>query len=375
MKKPGGCWPTPLQHLLLCAILKKDKEALQKWQAQTELERIDLASHKLLPMLYKKDPQNPTLKGMYRFTWSQNKLLFHKAIPVLRNMREAGIPTLLLKGAALIPLYYQDFGLRAMFDFDVMVPVSQAEQAIEIVKSLGWKQIPNRVRSNRKLTQPVFRVINAVSFEDDKGQELDLHWHVLADNCHPDADKLFWEGAVEMEIQGEPTLTLNPTDLLFHVCVHGVKWNVYPPIRWVADAVMILRCDREQIDWDRLVIHAEYHRMILPLRDTLFYLKSEFVPEIPQEVLDRLSALPVKEREMKEFQLRTSPRETLPCIMRDYWYRHMRYTGKEEWWNNLVRLPKFLQSSWALPHLYQVPIHMAKIPLQYLFQKNEEDDT
>lgn len=52
----GGCWPTPLQELLLKATLLKTNvalEAWEEWHGQEGLERLDNGSYRLLPLTYR----------------------------------------------------------------------------------------------------------------------------------------------------------------------------------------------------------------------------------------------------------------------------------------------------------------------------------
>ena len=72
----GGCWPTPLQELLLKATLLKTNAALQAWEewyGQEGLERLDNRSYRLLPLTYRhlqslgyQDPVLMKLKGISR---------------------------------------------------------------------------------------------------------------------------------------------------------------------------------------------------------------------------------------------------------------------------------------------------------------------
>lgn len=53
-------------------------------------------------------------------------------------LRQAHIPTLWLKGAALAPTIYPAPELRPMGDLDVLVPYEQREQALEVVQRSGY---------------------------------------------------------------------------------------------------------------------------------------------------------------------------------------------------------------------------------------------
>ena len=77
-------------------------------------------------------------KGIYQLTWYRNQMLFHNMAILLRRFHNAGIQTMIIKGAALTLLYYRDYGLRPMKDFDVLIHTKQATAAINLLKKLGW---------------------------------------------------------------------------------------------------------------------------------------------------------------------------------------------------------------------------------------------
>ena len=50
-----NCWPSRQQELLLKASLLRGKEALsawEEWRSDVDIEQVDVASHRLLPLLY-----------------------------------------------------------------------------------------------------------------------------------------------------------------------------------------------------------------------------------------------------------------------------------------------------------------------------------
>src|SRR4051812_18690863 len=181
----SGCWPTHDQELLLRAALLQGEPALEfwnEWRRKVDLDVIDYGSHRMIPQLYRnmqrhgvKDPLMDRLKGVYRYYLYKNEILMHRIGPLLAAFESAGIKTMVLKGAALIQLYYRESGLRPMLDADVLVHTQQAEQAMELLSKLRWKSVYH--------DRPQMRIPiqHSTPFEDDGRRQLDLHWH------------LFWE--------------------------------------------------------------------------------------------------------------------------------------------------------------------------------------
>ena len=127
-----GPWPQGAQLELLRAVLFEGDEAAaawSRWRRLVSLDQADLGSGRLLPLAYRRllaagidDPERERIKGTYRLTWTRNHLLLREVAPVMRSLRAAGIPTMVLKGAALTALQYRDPGVRSMADIDLLVP-------------------------------------------------------------------------------------------------------------------------------------------------------------------------------------------------------------------------------------------------------------
>ena len=316
----AGCLPTPAQMLLLRAALSAGPEALaawEQWERNGGLDHADGGSFRLLPLVYSnlaaqgyKGAQSSTLRGVHRQAWSRNQVLFHQARPLLREFHTARTPILLLKGAALAFQVYPDAGCRPMRDVDVLVPASGARQLWEKLESAGWRALYWRPRS---LRESFFRFRHAMDFEAPEGGRIDLHWHALNLCCHPRADELFWQDALPLEFQGIPLQTCSPTAHLLNLCAHGIVWSETPPIRWIADAVLLMR-RFPSLDWDRLVGVASGLDIVPYLHRALAFLRSNFGAPVPAEALSRLEGAAVSAAAAAEFA-----RDSDPFALRTAW--------------------------------------------------------
>jgi hypothetical protein len=142
--RPGRVWPTREQALLLRAALGDGDEAQvawEAWRAATDFDRLDGGSYRLLPLLYRnlerlgvgeEGTDLGRLRGIYRRTWYKNRIAIAHLAGLIGHLDAAGIPTMVLKGAALTTLYYRDHGGRAMEDCDLLVPVARAREAVAV---------------------------------------------------------------------------------------------------------------------------------------------------------------------------------------------------------------------------------------------------
>ncbi len=360
-----GCWPTRAQELLLRAALLQREPALDawnEWRRSVNLDVIDYGSHRMVPQLYRnlqrhgvKDPVMERLKGVYRYYLYKNEILMHRIGILLAAFEKAGIETMVLKGAALIQLYYRESGLRPMLDADILVHAHQAEQAMEVLAALQWKPL--------RYLQPTMRIpiVHSTPFEDEAQRQVDLHWHLFWECFNAKDDNDYWEGAVTIKIGDVQTLALSPTDQLLHTCWHGARWNEVPPIRWVADAMVILGASAAEIEWSSLFKKALRHRIILPVKDSLEYLKKKFDVPVPDTLLKSMAAVRISKMERENYEMVLNPMAppTTGKILRMLYYDYRWLSSSTTSRVKSLVFAKHLQAKWNIDHLWHVPLYMS----------------
>ena len=275
--------------LLARAALLDGDEALRAWatwKRAHSLDELDPDRRTLVPMLYRNllaldpgEPELPRLRGVYRHAWLHNQHQFRRAGEALRVLHDGGFETLVLKGAALMVQCYGDRGCRPMADVDVLVRTPRARDAAELLSRSGWRR-----RSHSELGAEM-AIMPGTIFDDSDGGSIDLHWHSL---WSPAEEDDFWQGAVPIEVGGEPTLGQCHADHLLQVCVHGIWSGDRPPARWLADATMVLRSAGAGLDWRRVVERARARSMTLPMAAALGLLEESFAAAVPGWVLREL---------------------------------------------------------------------------------------
>jgi len=294
----GNPFPSKKHELLLkAALFQGDKmfKAFHEWKRLVNFEEdIEPVSFRLLPLLYHnlsrqsvEDELMPRLKGIYRKSWSKNQLLFYKTGKMLVFFHENRIKTLVMKGIPLSILIYKNYAVRPMADMDILVPFSQARSTVELLRNSGWTlHNPHYLEFNLKYGR-------SATLIDKEDIELDLHWHPIFEAHGDISESDFWDQAVPFEIVGVKTLSFCPTDMLFHSIVHGLRYNPEPPIRWISDALYLLKCEENIIDWDRIVFFTQKFRVSLYMKDALNYLIREFDAPVPAEKLSEMERIRV----------------------------------------------------------------------------------
>ncbi len=356
----GGSLISGQQRLLLRAALLKGDDAIrawEKWAENVNIDRIDVGSHRLLPALYHNlclndiaHPLMKKLKGIHRYYWYKNQIMFRNIGTLISVFEKAGIKTMVLKGAALNLLYYKNIELRPMNDFDVLVLQEQALEAISLLSEINFASVAH-FKGN-------FTGGHAIPFVDAGGFRVDLHWHVISTGLEKDADNDFWKDSIPVQINDTSTLALTPTDELLHVCAHrGISWSP-SNLWWVPDALIIL--DKSSaIDWQRFLLNVQKFHLILPMRETLTYLHEEFNAPIPEKVLHTILRWRTTVGERLVHKTLSSPKE-LRCPFWELWQHFSNYKrsrGKSQFITLLWGFPDYLRLIWNINHLWQVPFY------------------
>lgn len=377
----GGCLPTPDQFLFLKCCLSAPGRALplwRQWREHHSLDEIDEALYRLLPLLYRSlhdsgydGPEMPLLKGIYRRNWYCQQKLFHTLEPVLKKFNASGIPTLLLKGPALCRLFYPDPYTRYMSDTDLLVPEAHVDAAVELLQRMGWTtHVP------LPLTPHYKKNFHAVLFVNADREELDLHWHLFHDcSAYEDAAP-FWQRAVPLQVNAEPTLTLSPTDHMLHTCIHGYQWNPLHPLRWIIDACMIARHAGERLDWNLMIEQAWTLRLTLRLRRALELLQAEGIVALPEGVFTVLRAVPIMDFERHEHAILTNadprlsdPKRAFLWPLRKVWYKQRRRFVHRPQVLCILTFPAMLKRELGLGDMRELPLALIKVFFKKLYYR------
>jgi len=362
-----SCFPDPTQHLLLQVCLSPEVEARaawEKWIRSVNLDRLDPASSRLLPLLAQRvtalriqHRELPRLAGVLRHAWANNLTLRRQVERLLNEFSTEGVDHLLLKGFPLAFDIYPNPGARAMDDVDVLIPVERAWEMLARLQRNGWtplQKVP--VRRSSRPAEEALCFQHGVAFRSpDGGLHIDLHWYALEECSYPGADTGFWSR--KRRIRGvENAWQLSPADQLLHICVHGLRLNPISSIRWIPDALLILRRHAADIDWDVLFAETGQRRLFATMQHALNYL-AEFAPElVPTKVLQRFGNQHVTLLEWAAH--RGNVGTSMLTQFAATWQRYRRMTPQRNAWTRPFGFSRFLQLAWGTDHVGAVAIHI-----------------
>ena len=370
MKKHASWQPDATQELLLKAALMPPEAAVdcwQRWQGRTDIEKLDYASFRLLPLLYK-NLQSAGIEGtalvryrsVYRHFWYKNKLYLHRLGGFLERYNQTGAELpLLLKGVPLILNYYSDPGLRPMADIDILIREDDLQVAFATLQESGWvaeKQLPDRTTSLWLLAE------RECHFRNREGMEIDLHWNLLQESFlgKDEINACIGRGR-EVTISAGMALIPDATDLFYHVLSHGVRWNSVHPLRWIPDVKVILERDGGRIEWNRIIDMARRDHLGLRLKRAIQYLSvlgmGNLIPAVSRRIMVNLE---YENWEIPEFWF-TSHRNEIWGDFPELCFQAYRYSRKSSGWGKCCGdFIKFILCRWHVHSLYLLPLEIMR---------------
>jgi len=362
------CFPDTRQRQLLDVCLapaEQAKTAWAQWIKDVDLDTLEPASSRLLPLaaqrlgsLRVEHKELTRMNGVLRHAWANNLTLRRRVDAFIASLAAQGIEHVVLKGLPLAFDVYPNPGARAMDDVDVLVPFDRAWTVLDGLAAAGWtplQMVPLR-GAGRDVDQAL-TFQHGCAFRSPEGPHMDLHWFAMEECSYPGADDYFWQR--RRPIPGAAHLwQLSATDQLLHVCVHGLRVSPISSIRWIADAVLVLRKYGAAIDWTALLEETRRRRLIVPVRHALGYL-SEFEPgTLTPERLDPFYKEHASwlERAAHHGNVEAGITTQLAAT----WLRYRRMTPKRGALGRVIGFPRFLQQAWGTRNLGAVGAHIVK---------------
>ncbi len=154
-----------------------------------------------------------------RVTVARQLALAAATVEVLDAMAEAGIRTVMLKGAAIATRLYDSSELRPAGDVDLLVAPSQASAAAQVLTRLGFHDPLAGARANE-------RSPHAVTFRREGPRPACVDLHTALALCKGDPETLwdeFSRTTTSIHVAGRPTEVLGDHAQAFVVAAHALQ--------------------------------------------------------------------------------------------------------------------------------------------------------
>lgn len=177
-----------------------------------------------------------------------------ESLRLQQHFDAAGLPMLIVKGAPLAMLAYDDLGAKEAWDIDILVSCEDAPAAIELLLALDYDSEIMRLSTNQR-SGFMRHYKEAGFFHRETGMVVELHWW-LVDNRGLLKNIDVHAPTQEVAVLGRPLRTLADIELLTYLCVHGCAHN-WSRLKWLADLGALLgRSSPERIE----LFYATAHR-------------------------------------------------------------------------------------------------------------------
>jgi len=178
-------------------------------------------------------------------------------------MAKAGVPFLVLKGAALAHLVYGDPRLRPMRDVDLLIRKADSGRALDALLRCGFRPGGIAVPSRHHHLQAMVKTMEGATVTIELHHELIVRTPFVEPRGYDD----LIHRSQPLEWGGMSCRTLGCEDMLWHVYAHAFVIDTLRPgairLLSVADVVHTTEAWIDRIDWAR--IRREYPRMLRAL--------------------------------------------------------------------------------------------------------------
>jgi len=236
--------------------------------------------HGIAPVLYHAIKDSPPgslsehslheLRNIYLGSAHRNIILYDELGKILRSLKAADVPVIVLKGACLAEAVYGNIALRSMGDVDLLVKNEDMLKTVQVLGALGYSagydfQVENEGPVDQHLP----------SMQGPKKLSIEVHWTIFAFTHFdaPDEKEIvkIWERAQPLVVEGTPCLMLAPEDLLLHLCVHISRQHLFHMrLRGFWDLRKVVEYYGNSINWDVIQQRACHWRVDRAVRLTIF---------------------------------------------------------------------------------------------------------
>jgi len=237
---------------LLQALLGRDdaaRSAAEEWLNVSEISEVNEGVRRLLPLLHYRmtcwgmeHPKSALVSQEYRRYWLATQRVQYQADRLLEMLAPLKCPVVFLKGAALGRTVYPSRALRPLSDVDFLVPRHEFRAAQDILTASGFSLSDESWHASL-LVQAGY-------------PEVDLHKSPYHEAFSEALVAPIFSRTVELSHDCGNAHCLGAEDQLLHTIAHGLRPNVVSPIRWVVDAIHVLRAAGRSFSWDAFLSEA-----------------------------------------------------------------------------------------------------------------------
>jgi hypothetical protein len=220
------------------------------------------------------------LKGQYFGTIARNRRHYDELRQILQSFKDAGIPVIILKGAAFAEIVYHDIGLRGFNDIDIMVRKEDLQKAKNTAIDAGY--------ALDKIPEAIYEKFG-YNLHYIKKTTLEIHWNITRRTGSERYTKIeieeLWKNVISSKVLDFDILVLSPEDQLLHLCIH-LAGHRYNRVIWFCDISEII--EHYNVNWELVLKNAKKYRAQAYLYYGLYFTSKLLDADVPANVLQKL---------------------------------------------------------------------------------------
>lgn len=290
----------------------------------------------------------------------RNAVLFAELEAALHALTRAGIPVIVLKGAALASAVYQHAAVRPLRDLDLLVHPEDAPACLQLLAQLGYTPEGAESRPGAQLAYENEVQVRKLGVVETA---VEVHWSLLDAPYYQRVLALdwFWETARPVSVRTASALMFGPEAQLLHLCAHRLLHHspgYAGQLLWLHDIGELLTCYRDQLDWRSVLEHATRYDLVFPLTHTLLTLKREWRMAFPEEIEAELLHLVPSSKEMQLFDTLTRGRASVgrrfwsDLSQMGGWRRRLGFIAA-----NIFPSRAYMQERYGVRHPFLLPLY------------------
>jgi len=218
------------------------------------LNRFDNLSHHI------KNKLRP-FEETYKSNLHANLKLLNVFEELLERFVKEQITIILLQGAALLEMIYQDLGVRTLGDIDILVKEKDMLRLETLLRRIGFvniKHYPSLFTSSDILLDIHADIAN-LSRISSRRYAVTIPQEAL------------WQASQALKSSNPLIRLLSIEDMILALCAHLQKHS-YNRLIWFVDINEVLRAYKKDIDWEQFIARAHQFNLIKPLYFSLRFI-------------------------------------------------------------------------------------------------------
>lgn len=222
------------------------------------------------------------LRKSYLAVLSKNMKIYGELAKLLERLNDEEIPVIVLKGAALAELLYENIAIRPMQDIDLIAKGDDIKRINDILLELNWENQEHLSTSgfHKEFSKHISYVTGRVLME--------IHPKLYE---FPKLDP--WANAVSAKICSNNTFILGKEDFFLHLCIHledhyrtGLETNLI----WYIDIANFLQRYQDDINWDYVAKISSESKFDGIIHSILREINQSFNGSIPDHIINKFTA-------------------------------------------------------------------------------------